>query len=81
MLQGESDYRDLPHGLPAVKAIIDSGHMGTYTQRNGGKYAKAAVEYFKLVLKNDQRAKSMLVGEKKNSVLIKDGWEITAKNW
>ena len=74
------DYKDLPKHLPAVKVTLDTGHIGTYAQRNGGKYAKAAVEFFKLVLKDDHKAKAAF-GEKSASVLAKDGWEVDSKNW
>ena len=80
-LQGTQDYKELPEGLKSVKAVLDTGHMGTYFQRNGGKFAKAAVAYFKWVLKDDHEARRMFVGENNSSALVKDGWSVTFKNW
>jgi hypothetical protein len=79
-LQGTRDYNELPEGLKSMKAVLDTGHMGTYFQRNGGKFAKAAVAYFNWVLKDDHEAGRMFVSGHNSSTLIKDGWSVTSKN-
>jgi hypothetical protein len=62
-----------------VKLNLDSGHGGTYRDVNGGKFGKAAVAYLKWQFKNDQESKKLFFD--KDSALVKDGWNVTAKNW
>jgi hypothetical protein len=81
LIKGEKDYKDLPKGIPVIKVSLDTGHMGTYFQRNGGKFGKAAVAYFNAVLKGDERAKAMFSSNTNDSPLVKDGWTIASKNW
>jgi hypothetical protein len=69
----------LPEGLPALKANLDTGHLGTYGAPAGGKFGKAAVAYLKWVLKGDEESKKLF--QNKDSVLYKDNWNITFKNW
>jgi hypothetical protein len=78
-VQGERDYKNLPEGLPALKASLDTGHMGTFFDKQGGKFGKAAVAYFNWVMKGDQKAKAMFMDPQ--SDLKKDGWSIEHKNW
>jgi hypothetical protein len=83
--QGERDYSDLRAGLPAVKLNLDTGSLGTYFAPKGGKYAEAAVAYFKWVLKDDQVAKQVVLrgGTRvpADSILTRSGWNITWKNF
>jgi hypothetical protein len=53
--------------------------MGTFFDKQGGKFGKAAVAYFNWVTKDDQKAKAMFLGPQ--SELVKDGWSIEHKNW
>jgi hypothetical protein len=77
--QAERDFVSLPKGLKVVKANIDAGHLGTYWDLNGGKFGKAIVEYLKWVFKDDQSSKKLFLDP--NSQLVKDGWNISTKNW
>lgn len=56
--------------------------MGDYYTRNGGapggQFAKAAVSYFKFILKGDRKAKDDLFNDKG---LKARGWEVEFKNW
>jgi hypothetical protein len=47
--------------------------------RNGGKFGKAVVAYLKWIFKDDQEAKKLFLTP--NSALVRDGWNITTKNW
>jgi hypothetical protein len=58
---------------------LDTGHMGTYYEKRGGKFSKAAVVYWKWVLKGDQASKQLILGEK--SPFFAEGWNVTSKNW
>lgn len=69
----------LPEGLPAIKANLDTGHLGTYGAPSGGKFGKAAVAYLKWALKGDKEAKNLFTD--RASMLYKDNWNITLKNW
>jgi hypothetical protein len=69
----------LPKTLPAVKLNLDTGHGGTYGAPSGGKFGKAAVAYLKWQFKDDAESKKAFLD--KNSSLIKDGWNITTRNW
>jgi hypothetical protein len=60
-------------------ASLDTGHVGTYFGKNGGKFAKAAVLYFDWQLKGDA-ASGAAFTDLKNSVLIKELWNVTSKN-
>jgi hypothetical protein len=71
----------LPKGLPAYKASLDTGHGGTYSAKNGGKFAKAAVNFLEWRFRGSQQAKSVLFEEKSAGSLVSDNWNVTFKNW
>ncbi|KAF2664655.1 hypothetical protein BT63DRAFT_460147 [Microthyrium microscopicum] len=75
----EADYYSLLPGLRAVKASLPTGHLGTFYDHNGGKYAKLMVSYMNWITKGDNRARSLFLNP--DSQLVKDGWSITSKNW
>jgi hypothetical protein len=67
-------------GLPSVMANLDTGHMGAFMDKNGGKIGKAVVAYLKFFFKDDAEAKKLIFDPQ--SALVKDGWKIqTNKNW
>jgi len=77
---GQKDYTDaLPPSIPALLATINSGHMGTYFQANGGTYGKIAVAWLNWQFKNDASAKALLLSP--GSALTKDGWTIQSRNF
>jgi len=76
---GVKDYQVLPSKVPALLATINTGHMGTYFQTNGGTYGKAAVAWFNWQFKNDTAGKALLLSP--GSALAKDGWTIKQRNF
>jgi hypothetical protein len=42
---GESDYAALPATIKKTKANLDTGHGGTYTTKNGGKFGQAVTAF------------------------------------
>jgi len=77
---GEKDYAVLPPNVPALLASINSGHMGTYFQTDGGTYGKAAVAWFNWQFKNDAAGKALFLNPGA-SALTKDGWTIKSRNF
>jgi hypothetical protein len=61
-----------------VKANLDAGHLGTYFAKNGGKFGKIAVAFFKVALKNDQQSKQMFTS---SGPFTRDKWEVVTRNW
>jgi hypothetical protein len=61
-------------------ASLDTGHVGTYFAKQGGKFGKAAVAYFDWQFKGD-KAKRASFTDLQNSELIKEHWNISSKNW
>jgi len=78
---GERDYPILPAGLPAMKASLDSGHMGTYGSTGGGKFGKAAVAFLEWQFRGDQKAKLKFTDPNSEGSLVKDNWNVTMKNF
>jgi dienelactone hydrolase len=78
-LNGSEDFKKLPAGLRALLASYDMGHIGTYFEQSGGAVGKAAVKFFDAVFKGDVIAKALFTDPA--SELIKEGWNITTRNW
>lgn len=79
--QSEKDYKLLNAGLPAYKANLDTGHGGTYAATNGGKFGKAAINYLQWQMRDDQKAKAVLLDPASEGSLVKDNWSVEYKNW
>ncbi|EHA47657.1 hypothetical protein MCOR27_000695 [Pyricularia oryzae] len=77
----EKDYKLLNAGLPAYKANLDTGHGGTYAATNGGKFGKAAINYLQWQMRDDQKAKAVLLDPASEGSLVKDNWSVEYKNW
>ena len=78
--QIEQDYRDLPLSLPVIMSSLDNaGHLGTYSQRGGGKFGRISVEFWKWQLLGDEKSKRMFFD--KSSPLYMDGWKINTGHW
>ncbi len=79
--QAQKDYALLPKGLPAYKASLNTGHLGTYRGQNGGKFGKAAVAYLEWQLRGDANSKAILIDPKSSKSLVRDNWTVEYKNW
>jgi len=77
---GESDYKVMPAKIPTVKLNLDVGHGGTYMEKQGGKFGKAAVAFFDWQMKGDKSAGQQFLSPD-TSPLAKDGWKIEFKGW
>jgi hypothetical protein len=63
-----------------VKLNLDVGHGGTYMEKQGGKFGKAAVNFFNWQMKGDAAAGALFL-KPEASGLMADGWKIESKNW
>jgi hypothetical protein len=79
--QAQKDYALLPKGLPAYKASLNTGHLGTYRGQNGGKFGKAAVAYLEWQLRGDAASKAIIMDPASAKSLVKDNWTVESKNW
>jgi hypothetical protein len=70
----------MPSKIPLVKLNLDVGHGGTYMDKQGGKFGKAAVNFFNWQMKGDAAAGALFL-KPEASALTADGWKIVAKNW
>ncbi|KAK8122220.1 hypothetical protein PG984_010890 [Apiospora sp. TS-2023a] len=77
----EKDYALLNAGLPSYKASLNTGHGGTYSATNGGKFGKAVVNYLNWQYRNNATAKSILLEPTSAGSLVSDHWNVTYKNW
>jgi hypothetical protein len=65
-------------GVPAFIGNMNVGHMGTYWEPNGGRFAQVATAWLEWQLKGDEIAKREFVG--KDCGLCKDPeWTIDSK--
>jgi hypothetical protein len=62
-----------------LKLNLDTGHMGTYFAKYGGKFGEAAVKFLDAVFKDDATAKAAFCGP--NAELVKKNWKIEERNW
>ncbi|TID25077.1 hypothetical protein E2P81_ATG04181 [Venturia nashicola] len=77
----EQDYVQLPEGLPAFKASLDSGHMGTFFTKRAGKYGTASVGLFEWFFRGDQKGKAMWTDAGSEGSMVKEKWNVTHKNF
>lgn len=70
------DYAAMSSGVPSWNGNLPTGHGATYGDANGGKFAKAAQQYFKWVLKGDTAAASFFTGQGAKN----DGWTVQSKS-
>ena len=73
------DYSRIKH-VPVAMLNQEVGHGGTYFQPNGGDFAIAAIAWINWHLKNDNKSKSMFVGETCGFCKESD-WTIETKNF
>ncbi|KAH6667933.1 hypothetical protein B0J14DRAFT_567283 [Halenospora varia] len=80
-VNSEKDYVLLPSGLPAYWASLDTGHGGTFSATNGGKFGKAAVAYLQWQFRGNTTAKAVCQDAKAPGSLVSNNWNVTYKNW
>jgi hypothetical protein len=66
--------------VPVLVANSESGHLGTYYQKQGGKMGKVAVAFLKWRFRGDQEAKKLFCDATADSQFIKWGFDIRSKN-
>jgi hypothetical protein len=71
----------LPTGLLDYWASLDTGHQGTYSATNGGKFGKAAVVYLQWQFSGNATSKAIYQYVKAPESLVADNWNVTFKNW
>jgi len=75
---GSDDYRLIEH-VPAVAALYEAGHMGTYAEPHGGTFAKLTRAWLNYQLKGDKRQEALFrYGVTGNEY---EGWTIHSKNF
>ncbi|MBB2914211.1 hypothetical protein FHS43_005523 [Streptosporangium becharense] len=72
------DWNRLPAGLPAFMGNLDVGHMGTFSQPNGGEFGRVGSAWLKWQLKGDTAAKAWFVGP--GCGLCGTEWDVMQKN-
>ncbi|GAB1317080.1 Chlorophyllase [Madurella fahalii] len=77
----EKDYKLLPTELPAFKASLDTGHGSTFAAPNGGKAARAVVNYLEWQFRNDTASRARLLDPKASGSLVSENWAVEYKNW
>ncbi len=55
--------------------------MATYISKDGGKFAKAAVNYLQWQFRGDKKAKEACLNAEAPGSLVSQGWNVTHKNW
>jgi hypothetical protein len=63
------------------KASLDTGHVGTYFAKNGGKFGKAAVAFFNWQFKDDSKAKAYCTQRSAAPSLASEHWNVTFRNF
>lgn len=61
-------------------ASLDTGHAGTYSATNGGKFGQAAVAYLQWQFRGNETAKAICENAKVQGSLVSDKWNVTYKN-
>lgn len=75
---GMDDYRKINH-VPVFVGNMDVGHGGTYSQPNGGEFARVATAWYKWQLKQDQEAGKLFTGNSPGLSLSSE-WTVEKKN-
>ncbi len=77
---GRRDYRSIS-AVPVYHANLPVGHGGTYSEDNGGEYARVGVAWLNWHLKDDQsaRGRGMFLGN--SCGICGTSWVIEHKNF
>jgi hypothetical protein len=74
------DFKIMPPNIPTLVASIDGGHLGSYYVKGGGRTGKATVAFLQWQQKGDMSKRALFCDPAADSMLIKDGWNISSKN-
>lgn len=77
---GKRDYQNITR-VPVYHANLPVGHGGTYSQDNGGEFAKVGVAWLNWHLKGDQTAKGKGMFFGTNCGNCNSTWVIESKNF
>ncbi|KAF2402193.1 hypothetical protein EJ06DRAFT_520252 [Trichodelitschia bisporula] len=77
-----ADYAALPKNIPAFYASLDSGHLGTFFAKRGGKYGRATVQLFEWYFRGDAKARAAWTDPAAPGGLIAEHWQnVTHRNF
>ncbi|KAF2664700.1 hypothetical protein BT63DRAFT_464788 [Microthyrium microscopicum] len=76
----KSDYPALPAENVVINAELQSGHLGTFFGKDGGKYGDAVAALFDWVFRGDAKAKAQWTDPKSPGSLISQNWNVTMRN-
>lgn len=82
VLGAEANFRylrDNKWDLSVFKAVMQTGHLGTFWQPRGGAYAEIAVQWLNMQLKEIEIAKNYFVGGENSGAGLK-GWRVDGFN-
>jgi Chlorophyllase enzyme len=65
--------------LPIFKAVLETGHLGSYWSQRGGVYAETVVHWLDWHLKGDDTSHKWFVGGGKSPAAVR-GWKVTSNN-
>jgi hypothetical protein len=65
--------------LPIFKAVLETGHLGSYWSPRGGIHAETVVHWLDWHLKGDKAAHAWFVGDDKSPAAVR-GWKVQSKN-
>jgi hypothetical protein len=65
--------------LPIFKAVLETGHLGSYWSPRGGVYAETVVRWLDWQLKGDEEAHKWFAGDITSPAAVR-GWKVTSKN-
>ena len=73
-----SIIRDNPT-LPIFKAVMETGHLGSFWKTRGGLHAETVVRWLDWQLKGNETAHVWFVGEDQSPAALR-GWKVQSKN-
>jgi hypothetical protein len=75
-----TDVTALPVGNVVINAELDSGHLGTFFAKNGGKYGDVAAALFDWVFRGDAKGKARWTDPKSPNSLVSQNWKVSSRN-
>jgi hypothetical protein len=76
---GIGDYDQLK--VEKFKAHLDTGHLGTYGDQNGGKFGKAIVSFLEWQFRGNEKEKLRWSNPKSANSFVSDGWYNVTSTW
>ncbi|KAF1954593.1 hypothetical protein CC80DRAFT_567170 [Byssothecium circinans] len=71
---GERDYSNMPAGIPKWKGNLPVGHLGTYREKDGGKFGIIGARWVEWVMRGNATAAEYLTGAGAKN----DGWSVVS---